>query len=274
MIRLLFGLALATAVPLGVGFASRVLGSTWARVEPRLAFAAAALALIALALPVGPIAVAIALPWLVLTVVLAGAGVLQLVAGLFDRRIRAEPWRIGAAAATGFLAVGAAWLAIDRAGLRPFDFDPTIVLLTAVHFHVAGFVLTLAATLATRTRPGIGSLAAVLVLVIGIPLTALGFFGLPLASWIGAVLVAGGGIGIGLTTIAIARGESGARNKVALTVAGATLFVTMPIAAAYATGTAFGIAFLDIPAMAAMHGGLNVFGFAIPAMVGWQGLVR
>jgi hypothetical protein len=48
----------------------------------------------------------------------------------------------------------------------------------------------------------------------------------------------------------------------------------MPLAAAYATGTTFGIAFLDVPAMAAIHGGLNVLGFAIPATLGWSRLSR
>jgi hypothetical protein len=55
---------------------------------------------------------------------------------------------------------------------------------------------------------------------------------------------------------------------------GAALLVTMPLAAGYATGTAFGIPFLDVPAMAAVHGTLNVLGFAIPSMIGWSEVGR
>ena len=68
------------------------------------------------------------------------------------------PARDGGAAATaglvafGFLAVGAVWLLVDRAGLGRSG-STTIVLLTAVHFHVAGFVLTVAGALALRSRP-------------------------------------------------------------------------------------------------------------------------
>ena len=88
------------------------------------------------------------------------------------------------------------------------------------------------------------------------------------------MLVAAGGIGIGLATIAISRdvGDSIARST--LLVGGATLFGTMPLAVGYATGTTFGIPFLDIPAMAALHGGLNVVAFAMPTMVGWRRLRR
>jgi hypothetical protein len=41
-------------------------------------------------------------------------------------------------------------MVISRAGLRPQDFSHTIVLLTAVHFHFAGFVLPILSGLAAR----------------------------------------------------------------------------------------------------------------------------
>jgi hypothetical protein len=230
-------------------------------------------AILALALPRGPVPVALVVPWLVVTAGLAIRGLLAFVRHLLDERRGIDPWRIGLTAAVVFLAVGATWAAIDRAGLQPFGFGPTIVLLTAVHFHVAGFVLTLAGTLAARERPGPLPPVALALLVAGTPLTALGFFGLPIVSWIGALLVATGGMGIGVATLRIGRDATDPIGRSALLVGGATLFVTMPLAAAYATGTTFGIAFLDIPAMAAIHGGLNVIGFAIPTMTGWRRLV-
>jgi hypothetical protein len=109
-----------------------------------------------------------------------------------------------------------------------------------------------------------------MILAIGTPLTAFGFFGFPILNWLGAMLVAIGGVGVGMTTIAVARKRAIGSTRWLLAVAGGTLFVTMPLAAAYASGTAFGIGLLDVPAMAAIHGGLNVLGFAIPAMVAWS----
>ena len=57
-----------------------------------------------------------------------------------------------------YLAVGGTWTVIARAGLRPLGFPDLIVLLTAVHFHYAGFaLLVLAGLVAGRSaapRPG------------------------------------------------------------------------------------------------------------------------
>jgi hypothetical protein len=276
VIEILFALALATAIPLGA-----LITIDQLRDEPRRrtwstgpVVVGACGAVIALALGRGHVPALLVVPWFLVTVGIAlviGWSVLQPFAA---GRIVVEPWRLGVAAAVAFLAVGAFWAVIDRAGLRPFGFGTTIVLLTAVHFHVAGFVLTLAGSLAARRRPGFGIHAALVALVVGTPLTALGFFGFPVVSWIGALLVAMGGIGIGLTTIAVSRQSRDGIASTAVLLGGATLLFTMPLAAAYATGTTFGIAFLDIPAMAAIHGGLNVVAFAIPAMAGWRRLAR
>jgi hypothetical protein len=48
----------------------------------------------------------------------------------------------------GYLIVGGTWLVTSRMGLQPVGFQEPIVLLTAVHFHYAGF---LSAVLAGRT---------------------------------------------------------------------------------------------------------------------------
>ena len=278
MIEGLFALALVASVPLGATIALTLTRPSGREALPR-AVGAVALAIsgaaVALFLDRGPVAAVLAGPWLLVCVALALTAVARSSAELFARRAGLlGAWRIGLLAAMGFLVVGATWAVIDRAGLEPFGFGRTIVLLTAVHFHVAGFVLTLGGALAMRERPGRGITGAVASLVIGTPLTALGFFGFPIVSWIGALLVAGGGIGIGAATLAVARRVPDGPARVCLAVGGATLFLTMPLAAAYATGTTFGIGFLDIPAMAALHGGLNVVGFAIPTMIGWRRIVR
>lgn len=274
MIELLFGVTLGLAAPLAIGLVATV---TWAAVRAALAAIALLMvtpAIMALVLPRGGAAAVLVLPWLGLTIALGLSVLCWVLPSLLAGRGRIDPWRLGVVAAVGFLAVGATWAVIDRAGLQPFGFGRTIVLLTAVHFHVAGFVLTLAGALAARARPGRATSAALAALVVGMPLTALGFFGLPVVSWIGAMLVSAAGIGIGAATIAIGRRAPDRIARAGLLVGGATLFLTMPLATAYATGATFGIGFLDIPAMAAIHGGLNVVGFAIPTMAGWSRLDR
>jgi hypothetical protein len=275
MIEALFAIALAVAVPIGVLVAAGLLFGE-SPVDGRLrllVLAAVGAALIGLALGRGPLSALLAAPWVLVTIAVAISAAGTVLRDIVARRRSAEPWRLGVAIACGFLAVGAVWLVLDRAAFQPFGFDRTVVLLTAVHFHVAGFVLTLAGCLAARRRPVPAMHVVVAALVVGTPLTALGFFGFPIVSWFGAILVAVGGIGIGLATISISRAIDIPIARAALLIGGVTLFLTMPIAIAYATGVAFAVAFLDIPAMAAIHGGLNVLGFAIPAMVGWQRVV-
>jgi hypothetical protein len=45
----------------------------------------------------------------------------------------------------------------------------------------------------------------------------------------------------------------------------------MPLAAAWATASTFAFPFVPLPAMAAIHGGLNVLGFALPVVYAWRG---
>lgn len=274
MIEILFALALAIAVPIGALLTAGLVSAP-ARTGRLAVVVGGAIsgAVGALAIGRGPVPAAIAIPWWVVAVGLAGATVARIVRDAASQRAL-EPWRLGLAAASAFLAVGATWLVVDRAGLRPLGFGTTIVMLTAVHFHVAGFVLTLAGALAVREQPGPASIVPVGLVVAGTPLTALGFLGLPIVGWIGAMLVTLGALGTGLATIAVRRAAGDGPARALLTIGGATLFVTMPLAAIYATGTTFGIAVLDIPAMAAIHGGLNVVGFAIPTMAGWRRSAR
>ncbi len=90
-------------------------------------------------------AAALAGPWFVVTLLLAGVGLLDAV-----RR----GWRLDASAgftaALLFSPVGGSWAVLSRAGLRPQDFSHAIVLLTAVHFHYAGFLLPVIASCVVR----------------------------------------------------------------------------------------------------------------------------
>jgi len=243
-----------------------------ARVAGRGLVAAAGAALllgVAMAIGPGPGAGILAIPWLVVTIALA----IWRLPGMWARRgsLRSFADGLGADAACAFLAVGATWALLSRLGLRPMGFEDRIVLLTAVHFHVAGFVLVLVGEL-LRRRVGPGVVAAGLTaLVIGIPTTALGFLGVDGAALVGGWLVAVGGIVIGTGHIrAGLRGPADGLRGPLLAAAGVALLLSMPLAATWATTSWLGIAFLSVPLMAAVHGGLNVFGFAVPAVFAWR----
>jgi hypothetical protein len=94
-----------------------------------LVFSAALLFAAAQLLAPGPIAAALAGPWLVVTGLVALVGL----ARAWESRRGPLPAFV-AACGLMFLAVGGGWALADRAGIRPLGFDPAIVLLTAIHF--------------------------------------------------------------------------------------------------------------------------------------------
>lgn len=263
----LFLLAPLVLVPLGYRLLEIAApGSRPPAVAVRLLPVGAGLLLISFLLPTGVVAAILATPWLAI----AAGTALAAGARLVRDPDRFEPdVRHATDAAVAFLAVGATFAVIDRLGVQPFGFSATVILLTAVHFHFAGFVLPLAGALAFARRPSRWLEVALGLVVIGIPVTALGFLGLPLANWIGAVLTASGGFVIGLATLVVAR-TLARRAAIALAVvAGASLLVSMPMAVVYATGSLVGSSWIDLDAMAGVHGSLNALGFALPVMVAW-----
>jgi hypothetical protein len=149
---------------------------------------------------------AVALGWLLTCAVASLAGLVELI----ERR-SLRPVHLVPAAAVAYLSVGAGWLVLSRAGLRPEGFSREIVELTAVHFHYTGFAATLMAALAMRAVRDRGRLApiastAALLIVIGVPITAAGFVtGSGFLSVLGPILIGTGVLSVaGITGLAIA----------------------------------------------------------------------
>jgi hypothetical protein len=269
MIEALFVVALLAAVRPAQRLTPRrrALSGEWS------AMAASAILLAgAMALAPGPLAGILSVPWLVVTLVGAALRIPGIVRRPFSIAQLADG--LAADAAATFLAVGATWAVVSRLGLRPLGLDDRIVLLTAVHFHVAGCVLILAGELLRRRRPSRRISAALALLVAGIPMTAAGFIGIAPAGFVGAWLVSIGGFVIGVLHVRAARRGEFSGHRVSAAGAGAALLVSMPLAAAWATAQSLGVAFLPISAMAAIHGGLNVLGFALPVVHAWRGEPR
>ncbi|HEU4413004.1 MAG TPA: YndJ family transporter [Polyangiaceae bacterium] len=98
---------------------------------------AAVLFAAALALPAGPLAAALTTPWVAVTLAVG----LTAAARFARRPSKLDPAELVADVGFAYLPVGGAWAMIHRADLGAFGFSGTAALLTAAHFHFAGFGL-------------------------------------------------------------------------------------------------------------------------------------
>ncbi len=173
-----------------------------------------------------------------------------------------------------FLVVGAVWLVMFQAGIRPQDLPEEIVELTAVHFHYAGFggpILAFLAARWLRVLPGrwdnLAAFAGV-GLVLAMVLMAVGIFGSPLLEVEGSVLMA-------LSLIAIAAGTTLVAwrlplwPRTLLIASSACVWISMVLAIQYAVGQFLVIGGLSVEDMARTHGVLNVF-FVVFGLAGWK----
>lgn len=171
-----------------------------------------------------------------------------------------------------YLVVGAGWLVISRVDWQPLGFPPVIVLLTAVHFHHAGFVTVSIAALTVHFKRGRNRLIrwCAVGLAAAPPLVALGITYSPRVEFLSALLLAGSLIGLGLaiewTVIPQLRRPM---SQALLHVAALVPILSMSAALIYAWGELTGQVLIQIPTMARWHGLLNAFGFELSALVGW-----
>jgi hypothetical protein len=263
-------LAPLVAVPLGLALLIPAQGEPDTRSLRLAALGQLPAALVLLGvflLPAGPGAAALALPWLGVTGLLALAGLARL----------RQPGPLSAAAicrtaALLYPVVGGGWLILSALGARPLGFAHEIVRATAIHFHYAGFALPLLAGRLAAVRPGPAARVVTAGVVLGVPLVALGItlsaFEVRLPEWLAAWSLAAACIPLGAGQLALSPGGRGAR--LLLAVSGVSLLAGMALAAAYAWGSYWGPAWLDIPLMLRTHGVLNALGFALPGLLAWN----
>jgi hypothetical protein len=225
----------------------------------------------------GAAAGGLALPWLITTSLIGLDGLLCL------GRLRNAQGRafatVSVLAAMIYLPVGAVWLIMSRLGIQPLEFGDTIVLLTAVHFHFAGFAAPLLTGLTghhlpvTKTRPIY--LLAVVCVIAGTPLVAAGITFSPLLALVGAIVISTGLVCLSLTTITIiVPSVPSLIPRILLVVSSLSVIPAMALASLYAYSIVFHKLIVDIPQMAMTHGVINAFGFALCGMVAWVLLLR
>lgn len=267
--------AVTILVPLGVQLIKRVDGrfvpNLWWMWLHRLSLPAALLFVIAYFLPQGVAAGWLVIPWLLWSITLTFLGVY-----IVWRADQRSPDRLIRAAGMIFLSVGGVWALFDRFGLRPLDFDPIIVLMTAVHFHFAGFLLPLLAGLAARERPaGTATLTGWLV-IIAIPLTAAGITITQLGWGKGvetaaALCMAAGGLLTGWLHLRLAANtEFRPAARLLWTITGVCLLLSMTLAALYGLRVVFPLMWLNLPLMWIVHGSANAVGVGVTGVWGWM----
>lgn len=175
-----------------------------------------------------------------------------------------------------FPAIGAAWLVAHRAGWTPWHFNPLIVLLTAAHFHHAGFTLPLIAGLQARTHPVRLTRGACLAILAGVPLAAAGItcthFGvLPLLEPLAVAILVLGALGVAVMQLICGlRRTAGLWPSLGFLVSGASLLVAMLLALGFGLRSLLPDLALPLPRMWQLHGSLNAFGFGLCGLLAWR----
>ena len=275
-IALLFTLAPLVIVPLGLHLTDRIEGREANSLPERWAKAihvlAAPLSVISLLVAPGLLAGAFASAWIAFCALLAGSVPLRLLRGGFARLDALFP-----AVAFTYSLVGATWLVASRLGLNPMGFQEPIVLLTAVHFHYAGFAAPLLARPAGRGLGHIGKSTLAIALyravaagvLLGPGVLAMGFVVGPRVKLAAALILALSEVGLALFFVrALVRVRPFAAQLL-LTLAAASVAFSMALAAVWAIGEYPLQHFINLDQMERFHGTANAFCFTLCGMLGW-----
>jgi hypothetical protein len=266
-------LGIFVIVPLGLsltitrrGHSPPLLARSISACEP----VAAVAAFISLLLDPGTVAAALVLPWLLVTTLIAVIGLWR----LLQTRLR-RPAEISISAGLIYLPIGAVWLLAYRLGLHPIGFGDTIVLLTAVHFHFAGFAAPILAGL-TASWPATGASKTLLVpvavvgVIAGTPLVATGITSSPPIALVGALVISAGLLALAILNLTnVVRTLKSSIVQVLLVISSLAVLPAMALACAYAYSIVFKKLIIDIPQMAMTHGVINAFGFVLCGLAAW-----
>lgn len=221
----------------------------------RVQLVCAASAAVSFLFPKGVLAALLAVPWLAFGLACATFGLIRFLPRGFRYSEEVAP-DIGLM----FLPVGCIWLVLSRLGARPLGFGDDIVLLTAIHFHYAGFAASVFAGMAGRLTNCVLPITG---LLIGTPLLAMGITFSPLLEVFATILLATSILALALLTLTRTKNPF-------LLIACLSTIGAMALACAYALGNFTNNPRLTIARMAETHGMANAFGFALCGLLGWS----
>jgi hypothetical protein len=182
--------------------------------------------------------------------------------------------------------------------VQPFDYGETIILLTVVHFHFAGFAAPIiaglagrflatnnpnarinpnnSAPLATGSNPPSKTYSALVVsIVAAMPLVAAGITFSPWLGLLGALLLSAGLVTLGVLTVRkVLPAIASPSARLLLLLAALSSCIAMVLACVYAYSIVATTVILRIPTMAMTHGLLNAFGFTACSLLAWSIIIR
>ncbi len=176
-------------------------------------------------------------------------------------------------AGLAYVVVGSGWLLLSRLGLNPMNFSDNIVLLTAVHFHYAGFSAPILTGLAGRSiQSGIFRkfyLAAATGVIAGPPLVAAGITLSRTVEVFSAAVLATSLFVLAMLTMFVIAPTMKPLPRLLLILSSLSVVVTMMFACLYAYGRFADIETVTIPLMAQVHGISNALGFVLCGLLAW-----
>ena len=218
----------------------------------------------------GPVSAALSSAWFVLNAFVGLLGVMR----LWSRRVY-PLHELSMDAGLLYLPVAGAWLVVYRYGIQPFDYGETIILLTVVHFHFAGFAAPIIAGLSGRVLAAVQHqsglfVAVVFALVAAMPLVAAGITFSPWLGFVGALLLTAGLFLLGWLNLRwVIPAINPLARRLLLFIGALSSCSAMVLACLYAYSLATKTLILDIPTMAMTHGLLNAFGFVTCSLLAW-----
>jgi hypothetical protein len=233
---------------------------------------AAALTVISFFLEKGALAAALVCGTLIAYIMIALYAVTRLIA-------RGGPYplpELSIDAGLLYLPVAGVWLVVYRLGEQPFGYGETIILLTVVHFHFAGFAAPIIAgmngrVLASTEFPQRIYAFAVFGIIAAMPLVAAGITLSPVVGLIGTLLLSIALLLLAVLTIGWIRPVIERRShKILLVLSALASCSAMVLASLYAYSIVTHTLILTIPTMAMTHGIVNAFGFVTCSLFVWS----
>lgn len=185
------------------------------------------------------------------------------------------PAEVSICAGLLFVPVGGFWLVVHRLGIQFLDFGDTIILLTAVHFHFAGYAAPILAGLAGRRLSQIAVVSRIFKriptgIIAGTPLVAAGISASPVLALVGTAMISLSLVLLAILVVGwILPSMESIPGRVLLLLSSVSCLPAMVLACAYAYSIVFHKLIIDIPQMAMTHGVANAFGFSLCGLLAW-----
>lgn len=258
------------AAPLAILLLATFTSAPLLRLALRAQPAAATLVLVSFFVAKGRVAGLLSLPWLLLALAIAAAGI-----PMVKRGTGPNLSNVSLLAAHFFLPVGAIWLLLSRLGAGPRHFSEVTVLLAAVHFHFSGFTLQLLVGSTGRVLEpcapwlralhravAVGTIAALALIAAGNALAS------PALKVVGVAAMALGASALAISTAGAASAARSPAARALLLASSASIASAMILAGVHGAGEAAGAPWIGIARMTHVHGLLGGLGFALCGLVG------